>query len=157
MACSLINNEISLTYPDSFQLMDGPALREAYLNDDPDRWGIIEEELHLMITVLWQRTNALAVRLSDLPTVALRNEALTRAACADCEYEARGFVSRTLGGRPAEGYCYSYLLNGEERQAYSLLFKQKSRIYGVTCICRQEDSAAWRERFDAILDTLEIK
>ena len=40
MVKTIINEEVLLSYPDGFEEMDSEQLKEAFLDDIPNRWGI---------------------------------------------------------------------------------------------------------------------
>ena len=67
MIKAIINNEVMLSYPDGFEEMDRAQLKDAFLDDNPNRWGIKDEKRHMMVTILWNRTNMLSRRTKRRP------------------------------------------------------------------------------------------
>ena len=70
MVKAIINDEVILSYPDGFEEMDREQLKAAFLDDNPNRWGIKDEKRHMMVTVLWNRTNMLSAMITGPGTIA---------------------------------------------------------------------------------------
>ena len=70
MTNDIINNELEISWPEGFHRMNEAELRKAFKDNNPNRWGIMDEERHMMITVLWNRTNMLSAMTVGPKTVA---------------------------------------------------------------------------------------
>ena len=57
MTESIINGEMKVRVPDGFEIMDAETLKEAYMDDNPDRWGIRDRERHMIISVFYHRSS----------------------------------------------------------------------------------------------------
>ena len=79
MSRQTINDMFSVSLPESFELMSAEDLSELSRNGgDPYRWGARDRENHVMIVALWKQYPAILARMTDLKTIAKRNERLTR-------------------------------------------------------------------------------
>ena len=74
----IINNEISIGIPDGFHVMSEEELTKVYVTKDPKRWGIWDNDRHVIISVLWQDLDAFTAMLADIDAAAVRNEQLTK-------------------------------------------------------------------------------
>ena len=153
---AIINNELRLSYPDDFELMDDSKLREAYQNDDTDRWAVRNTDKHIMIAVLWQKSSILLAALADLEGVARKNEQLMKRGLERYGYKCNGFFSDKVCGQDAQGYSYEYVNHEKEQHAKTLLFRAGGNIYGVTCYTRDESDDEAAERFSSLLESIQV-
>ncbi len=153
---AVINQEITLTWPEGFHVMDGEELRELYQNDDTKRWGIRDKTRHLIITILWEDYSSLLIKLSDIKAVARKNEKMSARGYRDHGYRREGFFSMSVDGRQAEGYRFSYRIGEADQSGQTLLFKVKNRIYSISCIGRSEKAEEDRALFERILEEVRV-
>ena len=151
MSKELINQTLSIGIPEGFHVMDAQELKQAFQSDHPDRWGIRNRESHVMVTVLWKDYPILLSKLADLKAVCRKNEQMAAKGYAGHDYQCGGFFSLTAAGLPAEGYRFSYSVDGVEQSAETILFKLEKTIFTITCGGRRENREADRELFDRII------
>lgn len=156
MGQALVHEELSLSWPDGFQVMTANELKQLYLSNNPKRWGIWDKERHVMITVLWQEYHPLLNFLADPKAMAKRNEQLTRRGYKKHDYRLESFLSMQFCGRNLEGYCFSYRLGDTAQRVETLLLKQKKCVYNFSCIGRKENEEKDRALFREVMNTLNI-
>ncbi len=149
-----VNGEISVSAPEGFQLMTAEELTKLFVSGDPSRWGLWDRERHVMLIVEWKKYSRLMLALSDIKSVAKRNETLSRKAYAANDYELEEFVSGTIGGRQAEGYRFSFRVEDTEQGAEVRLLRQGNFIYRFTVNGRGANREVNRELFKNFLDTV---
>ena len=71
---ALIHSQLSLSYPDGFREMDQEEMKRLYQDDNPDRWGIWDQERHIILTVLWHDSNVFLSALASAKDVAKSTE-----------------------------------------------------------------------------------
>lgn len=151
MSMETVNGTVEFEVPDGFSVMSAEELRQAYRNEDPNRWGIRDEERHIIVTVMWKAyTGLLGLFLSDLKAVCKKNEQLSSKGYAGHGYRCGGFFSLSVDGQPAEGYRFSYRVGDVEQSAETILIRQGRTIYSVTFAGRAENQAADQEVFAGI-------
>lgn len=151
-----VHEELSLSWPDGFRVMGEDELDKLYSAHDPNRWGIWDQQRHIIITVLWQQVHPLLAWLSDMKAMARRNEQLAKKGYQGHGYQLEDFFSRQLCGRGGEGYRFSYRLGDVTQTAETVLFKNGKNVYSLSCIGRQENSAQDRETFEKVLNSVKI-
>ena len=88
MVKTLINNELYLSYPDGFNELDAAELKATFLDDNPNRWGIKDENRHMLITVLWNKTNMLSAIMVGPQAVAYSAERKLNASLNKSNYKS---------------------------------------------------------------------
>ena len=151
-----INNELLLPCPDGFTDMTREDLDRVYTSGSPGRAGIRDAERHVMITVLWQRYNAVLAWLADIKSLARRNEQLSRKGYADHDYRLDGFFGREVWGLSGEGYHFTYRVEDTGQEAWTLLIKKGSTVYSLNCVGRPENHDANQAVFEEILDGVKL-
>ncbi|MBQ6487711.1 MAG: hypothetical protein IJI75_00650 [Solobacterium sp.] len=152
----IINNEISIGIPDGFHVMSEEELTKVYVTKDPKRWGIWDNDRHVIISVLWQDLNAFTAMLADIDAAAVRNEQLTKKGYEGHDYAMKGFHDADISGSHARGYSFTYRIQDISQRVDTLLFKAGRRIYSINCIGRNENREQDHELFKEILKTVSI-
>lgn len=154
MTSEKINGAFTLEIPEGFEVMSSEDLRKLYQNENADRWGMWDRERHILITVAWQRVNALLSFLADIKSVAKRNEQLIAKGYANNDYKMEGFFSSSAGNIHMEGYRFSYTLQGIPQKSETLLMKLEKNIYSITCVRRAENAEECADVFPAVIASL---
>ena len=150
----IINQEISIGVPDGFHIMSAEELTKVYVTSDPKRWGIWDQDRHVIITVLWQDLNALTAMLADIDAAAVRNEQMTKKGYEGHGYALEGFRDAQISGHHARGYSFTYDIQDVHQHVATLLFKAGKRIYSINCIGRNENCEADQKLFEDVLKTV---
>ena len=74
MSKATVNGLMSIEIPEGFHTMSAEELRQAYRDDNPDRWGMWDQERHVMVTVMWKEYSRLLMMLADLKAICRKNE-----------------------------------------------------------------------------------
>ena len=152
MSKAQINDLISVEIPEGFHTMSEEELRQAYSDENPNRWGMWNKQRHAIVTVMWKEYPWLMkLLMPGLKAICRNNEQLISKGYANNNYACGGFFSAEVDGEKAEGYRFNYRVGDEERSAETLLFRDDRTIYSLTCYGRSENREADRELFDGII------
>ena len=70
-----LNNELTITYPDGFHVMDQEELgKHQYFGEAPG-WSISDPDRHIMISAAWKKTNGIVAKLLNTKDIARQMEA----------------------------------------------------------------------------------
>ena len=160
MGKQIINETFSLRIPDTFQPMSGEELAQMNRSGsdqtgDPYQWGARDRENHLIITVLWKKYPAFLTLLADLKSIARKNQQMAGKIYEGHNYRFLGYVSVNAGEAKAEGYRFTYTVEGISQTMEIYLIKDGRTVYNITCGGREENKAADQETFREILSSLE--
>ena len=151
---AVIHNELNMFFPDGFHEMDREELKKLYLDDNPHRWGIRDQERHIVIAVFWHETNALLSALAGAKDVAKSTEKKLRKGMERYGYRCDGFFSETLCGEEAPGFRYTYRLGDVTQAAEILILKRKTVCYTIYYYAREELASVSRPVFEEILRSM---
>lgn len=150
-----INDTFSLKVPDSFEPMSSEELQKlSQSGGDPYRWGFRDREKHIMFVIIWKQVPAILGWLADLKAIAKRNEQLTSKAYQGHDYRLLGFESMQAGAAKAEGYRFSYSVEGIRQNVTNALIKKGKIFYSFLWIGREENAAADRDLFREVMESL---
>lgn len=150
MVKAVINNEVLLSYPDGFEEMDRKQLKAAFLDDNPNRWGIKDEKRHMMFTVLWNRTNMISAMITGPGTIADSAEHKMKTSLSKSQYKCNGFERKKVSGRGANGFSYEYVLEGVEQIGEVLVFQNVNCYYMLYAYALKENQQVARHIIDAV-------
>ena len=150
MVKAIINDEVILSYPDGFEEMDREQLREAFLDDNPNRWGIKDEKRHMLITVLWNRTNMITAMITGPGTIADSAEHKMKTSLSKSRYKLGGFEKKKISGRNANGFTYEYVLEDTEQIGEVLVFQNVNCYYTLYAYALKQNKKAARVVIDSI-------
>ena len=153
---ALIHNELSLSYPDGFHEMDQAELKRLYQDDNPDRWGIWDQERHIIVSVFWHESNAFLASLASAKDVAKSKEKRLKKGMKSHGYQFGGFYRAELCGQEAWGFRYSYHVGDVVQTAESLVLKRKNTCYTIYYYAREELSQVSRPVFEHILRSIRL-
>ena len=123
MRSEVVNGEVTVRFPDSYELMSSEELQKAYGSVTGDLWGIWDKEAHVIVTLLWQKYNGLLLAMADMKAMARKNESIAADLYRNNNYVNKGFFSEDVDGRKGEGYWFEYDVAGIRQQGASVLFK----------------------------------
>lgn len=133
-----LNNELTITYPDGFHVMDQEELgKHQYFGEAPG-WSISDPDRHIMISAAWKKTNGIVAKLLNTKDIARQMEAGIKAPMQQYGYQFEEFLSLQAGGKTADGYRYSYTVQEIGMSGESLCIKNKSTFYYIHCYYRTE-------------------
>ena len=157
MSRQTINDMFSVSLPESFELMSAEDLSELSRNGgDPYLWGARDRENHVMIVALWKQYPAILARMTDLKTIAKRNEQLTRRVYEGHDYRFLGSSTLQAGVKKAEGYSFSYCSEGVVQVVNSYLIRDGKMIYTFLCNGREANNATNQAIFREMLEDLQV-
>ena len=154
---TLIHNELSLSWPDGFHEMDRDEMKGLYQDDNPDRWGIWDQERHIIITVFWHDSNAILAALAGPKDVAKSTEKQLKKGLKKHAYQFGGFYQTELCGQGAHGFRYSYQIGDVTQAAEVLVLKRKNTCYTIYYYAREELAAASRPVFEDVLRSMRLE
>ena len=138
----LVNNEVYMTVPEGFHVMIEEELRQLFGDADPARWGLWDKERHIMVILDWKEYSPLTLKLTNVKKIATQNERIMEKGYKNNTFRLEGFFSAQVDGHEAEGYRYTYQVQGIGQKAESLLMIQKHTVYRLSFIGRTENEAA---------------
>lgn len=153
----LLNGALSLAYPDGFHEMDRSELTQAFQDDNPDRWGIWDRERHIIIAVFWHRSGRLVSRLAKEKDIVKSTEMKVRRGMKQSGYECSAFFSLQAAGRPAEGFRYTFAVQGIRQCAETVVLKDGNTCYTLYYYAREDGPAEDRRVFEEALASLKFR
>ena len=146
MRSEVVNNEVTVRFPDSYEIMSSEELQKAYGSVTGDLWGIWDKEAHVIVTLLWQKYNGLLLAMADMKAMARKNESMAADLYRNNNYVNKGFFSEDVDGKSGEGYWFEYDVAGIRQQGASVLFKNRNTVYSLSVFARAEN-----QEFEEIL------
>ena len=156
MKQTVIHSELSLSYPDGFREVDREELKRLFQDDNPNRWGIWDEEKHIILAVFWHDANKLLSALAGAGDVAKSTEKKLKKGLKNHGYRFDGFYKTTLCGLESHGFRYSYRVGEIAQAAEVLVLKRKNTCYTIYYYAREELALVSRPVFEEILGSMEF-
>lgn len=147
-----INNEINLTFPDSFKEMGEEELTR-YFSSPNNRWGAYDADEHIILSVSWKKAGF----LSSDPEIALFDiESRMRRDLLN--YQQITSFKTKVASKKAYGVRFEYRVNDSCRVHVGdiIVFKGKKCFYTIYYITRKANAAAARPALKEILDSVTI-
>ena len=145
-----LNSELNLKYPESFAVMTDEELKKHKFYEDAPGFCISDEGGHMVVSFSWRQANPFVVMVVGTKDVARNMEAKVRKPMSRFGYRLEEFMMREVGGKQADGYRYSYEVQGTGMMGESLSVKSGSNFYYINSYFR----AALREESLKVLDEM---
>ena len=156
MSRQIMNDTFSLQIPEHFEPMSAEELRQlSRAGGDPYQWGVRDRENHVMLVALWKQYPALLAWASNLKAIVKKNEQLTGGIYKGHDYRLLEFSSLQAGDETAEGYSFSYSVEGITQVANNYLIKDGKTVYSFLCVGREENRTADQATFREIMGSLQ--
>ena len=150
-----INNELNLTYPDSFQEM-GPEELTKYFSTPDNRWGAYDADQHIILSVSWTKAGFFSF-LSDAESMMIGIESRMRRSLLN--YQRVGaFPIKLIAKKKAYGIRFEYRVNDKKLVQVGdlIVFKHKGKLYAIHYITRKSNAASSRPAFEEVLKSITI-
>ena len=112
---AIINQELSLDYPESFTVLDQEKKKQIYQKDYQNTWVIQNEDQHIMMAVFYHTTHRFLTKIVNIKDVTSSNEKRMRKGLKGHDYHFDGFFSTEVSGHEAHGYRYHYKVQDIEQ------------------------------------------
>jgi len=156
MGKALVHDDLRVTTPATFVEMSPGELSQVFLDNNPDRWGARDVRNHLMFVISWQDSNKLLAKLVSTNALIRRVEKLASKGYRDYGYQLDDFFTRDLCGLEAEGYRFSYELQGIPQKAQNIVFKHGRTCYTLYWVERKGAGKHAERARELILDSLAL-
>ena len=155
MTESIINGEMKVRVPDGFEIMDAETLKEAYMDDNPDRWGIRDRERHIVISVFYHRSSPALVKIAgNAGAVAKSTQSKLKKGLKDYAYSFGKYFDCTAGDLKASGFTYEYELKGIRQKAETVVAIKGNCCYTFYYYARKDGSPEDRRLFEDFLGSV---
>lgn len=147
-----INNEVNLTYPESFNEMSDEELAR-YFGKPDDRWGAYDADRHIILSVSWAKAGFMS---SDPEMVVAGAEARLRRNLLN--YQRISEFKTKIASKKTYGIRFEYRVNDARivQVADLMTFKYKKNFYSVYYITRKSTAAADRADFEEIVKSISL-
>jgi len=154
MSTEIVNGEISITVPDGFHVLEVAELSKFYNDSNPDRWGMADNDRHMVVSIFWHKNNALVSAIAGPKDACKGTEKKLSKAMKNYGYVLEGFYQRAVCDLPGYGFRHRYKLRGEDYVSEITLFKKGRVCYTVYCYTRVENESANRPILSDVMDSL---
>lgn len=131
METALLNNELNLSYPDGFHVMSREELSGFNYYSEAPGWCINDADRHIMISVSWKKIPGIFARMLKIKDVAKSMEGQMAQVMKAYDYRLDDFISRSPGGKEAEGFRYQYKVQDNDMTGMSFGVKNKNTFYYI--------------------------
>ena len=156
MSTVRINNEIDLTYPDSYQEMGEEELKR-YFSTAENRWGAYDAERHVILSVCWKKAGFFSF-LTDPESVMVGAEARMKRRLINYRRKEASRIKIASKKKNGYGIRFEYRVNGANIYQVSDLriFKYKGKFYSFQYIGRRINDEECHPDFDAFMDSITL-
>ena len=152
MNTARINNEISLTYPESFTEMGEEELKK-YFGSPDNSWGVYDAGRHIALSVGWSKIGFFK-SFSDAESQLISIE--SRLSRRLLNYQKLNSYKIKVAGKKARGIRFEYRVNDSVMVhiADVVVFKYKKHFYAVRYLTRKMNASANLPEFREALSSI---
>lgn len=160
MADAIINDQLHVTYPESFCVMSAEEASKALSTSDAERWAIRDDSAHIIIAIAWHESRAgLLQKLASTKDLAKRIQRKARAAARRTNESAvRDLRNSQVCGEEAWGFDCTYEAQGICHVSEAWVFKlpkgKESCCYTIYFYAREDNAPASREVLEKLMASL---
>ena len=146
-----LNDELTVTIPEGFHVMDEEEQKQVFSGYSEDRWSIRDEAGNTTVSIMWNKLNFLQAAMANLDATAAQVEQAMSRNMRD--YLLTDSVSPLVGGEKSKGFCYTYSVGEEPYTGEWLALRHKRVLYIVAYYAKNVDGEPAWEIFDRLLET----
>lgn len=149
-----INNEVNLTYPDGFNVMNEEELTR-YFGTPADRWGAYQADDHIILSVKWTKAGFKRT-LTDAESFMIEVESGLMRNLVN--YQRVTDYKLKIGKKKAYGIRFTYRVKDSVSIHVSdvVVFKHKKYFYTVYYVTRKKNAASSRPAFQEVLNSITL-
>ena len=132
-----INNQLSLTYPDTFHEMTDAEKATLNFAFGDAAACLFDPESHSIVTIGFNKINGFASMMLNVKDIAKQTEKTIAQANAQFQYHSNGFSSMTYSGQQSQSFTYDYVAQDTPMYGQCTVFKYKKTIYYFFYYTRQ--------------------
>ena len=146
-----LNNEMTLTFPDSFRVMDASEREKLNFIEEGQGECLQDKEHHILISIGWKPLGAFISFLIGTKDAAKNMKLAIRNAMQQYGFTDNGSRQISLVQETAEGFCYEYEAQSIPMYGESYVVKHSKTFYYLNCYGRQESKEECKEIWYDIL------
>jgi len=153
MYSARINNEINLTYPDSFAEM-GPEELTKYFGSPENRWGVYDAADHIILSVSWTKLK-FPKTIADAESAMIGIESRLSRRLLNYQ-KVTSYKYKLAGKKKAYGIRFEYRVNDAALVQVGdvVAFKNKNMLYTIYFITRKKNAASSRMQLQETLNSI---
>ena len=147
----ILNDELKITYPDSF--IERNEQEKAGMNfygNIPDLC-LNDPEKHITISVAFKKYGAAAAALANQKGTVKSMSKKTAGLMKEFNFRSGGFITQKIGAFTVDGFVYSYKAQGIDMLGRSFVVKSGRTFYYIHCYYRAELEKESEAVIDGIL------
>lgn len=132
-----LNDRLKLIYPEGFRPLSEEERGRLRMLEEGPGLSLSDPQRHMLVSLGWTRLNPLS-RLFKADELAKNMESRVSRAMSPYGYRRESFGSRSVGGREAAGFRYSYTAESVPMYGESYALKDGRTLYYFHLYARQE-------------------
>jgi hypothetical protein len=153
--CS-IEGGLSISFPEGFRVLTEEEMDAMYLDSNHDRWGIVDEALHVTLCIFYHRSGRIISKLGDAEVVCKNTERNLSKALKGYGYRMSGFRDSEISGHRVKGFSYDYVLRDVEYSCGVDVLKVGNICYTFYRYTRKEGPEAGGQALDGIMSSVKL-
>lgn len=157
---ALLNDQLHVTYPESFRVMSSDEAAKVLLTNDANRWAIRDDDAHIIIAITWHESRAgLLQKLASTKDLAKRIQRKTRDAARKANGSKVGELKESRAcGEEAWGFECSYEAQEVRQISEARVFKlpkgKVSCCYTVYFYAREDSATEGRKVLEDVIASM---
>lgn len=160
METTFVDREwLTITLPEGFSPIELDELKTLMGINYDQMWGARDTERHALLTVSWKDSNKLLTNLVSEKALAKRVDENFARQYRKGGYQRTEHIERTIAGAsaPAQGFRFSYSVEGVAQEGEVLVFKRGIRCYTLTYYTRSATAEATGPIYEGIVGSIAVQ
>ena len=150
----LLNNKLTIVCPDGFRQLSEAEIEKLNTPWPGSGTCLSDPERHMLLSFGWKKVNGLAAIILSTKDLAKNMEQDIAGMMKEYDFESAGYTERTICGKRAGGFRYSYTAQGVRMTAESLVLKSGKTLYYFHCYARKTSEAGNLAVWEKILTSV---
>ncbi len=157
MKQDIINHELHITIPEGFHLLSEDELNQIYMDENAERWGMRNEEDHMIFVIYYHRSNPLLAALASENDIVKSTQLKLAKGMENHGYAFNGYFSKEACGQERPGFDYEYNVGAVRQSGRILIIKKKNVCYTVYFYTRDNLLDKNLVHFDEVINSLSFE
>lgn len=157
MNSAKVNDSLVVEYPDGFREMSEEELRQAYQDENSTRWGVMNEESHMVFCIYWHKGHKIYSALADSKSINKSTQTKLSKMLENNGYKLLGYRGLVIDGVRCTSFRHTYVLQDITYISDVTTMKVGTVCYTIYCYTRQKCEEANRDTLEAMLRSIKVR
>lgn len=149
----ILNDELEISFPESFREMSEEELAGLNYYKEAPKWCVKDEENHIIMNINWKKAGLFSSAVLDSKDMVKSMDKKLDNLMSSFGYTSSGYTEKEIGGEKALTFSYTYTVADTDMTGECMSLKKGRTFYYIYLYYRTENAEKSRELTEGVLSS----